>query len=86
MYQKAVDCEGLTRTAHNKRIFILRINLSYSGTILPFNFQKSQFQIISAFSMTINKFQGKTFKKAGILLRQTVFTVSCTSQQVDFDY
>jgi ATP-dependent DNA helicase PIF1 len=42
---------------------ITRINLTYSGTILPFNFQRSQFPIIAAFAMTINKSQKQTFEK-----------------------
>jgi hypothetical protein len=39
------------RTERYKRILIPRINLTYSGTILPFNFQRSQFPIITAFAM-----------------------------------
>jgi hypothetical protein len=59
MHRNAIDCEVLTGTERNKRIFIPRINLTYSGTgtILPFNFQRSQFLIIAAFAMTINKSQ-----------------------------
>jgi ATP-dependent DNA helicase PIF1 len=74
MHRNAIDCEVLTRTARNKRILIPRMNLTYSGTILPFNFQRTQFPIIPAFAMTINKSLGQTFEKIGILLRQPVFT------------
>jgi hypothetical protein len=77
MHRNAIDCEVLTGTERNKRIFIPRINLTYSGTILPFNFQRSQFPIIAAFAMTINKYQKQTFEKIAILLRQPVF--NCTS-------
>jgi hypothetical protein len=80
MHRNAIDCEVLTGTERNK---IPRINLTYSGTILPFNFQRSQFPIIAAFAMTINKSQKQTFEKIAILLRQPVF--NCTSQQVAFD-
>jgi hypothetical protein len=69
MHGQAIDCEVLTGTARNKRILIPRINLTYSGTILPFNFHRTQFPIISGVAMTINKFQGQTFEKFGILLR-----------------
>jgi hypothetical protein len=55
MHRNAIDCEVLTGTELNKRILIPRINLTYSGTIFPFNFQRSQFPIIAAFAMTINK-------------------------------
>jgi hypothetical protein len=71
MHHNAIDCEVLTGIERNKRILIPRINLTYSGSILPFNFQRSQFPIIAAFAMTI-------------LLRQPVF--NCTSQQVEFDH
>jgi hypothetical protein len=86
MNRNAIDCEVLTGTERNKRILILRINLTYSGTILPFNFQRSQFPIIlvDAFAITINKSQKQTFEKIAILLRQSVF--NCMSQQVEFDH
>jgi hypothetical protein len=85
MHRNAIDCEVLTGTERNKRILIPRINLTYSGTILLFNFQKSQFPIIAAFAMTINiRLKNKHSKKIAILLRQPVF--SCTSQQVEFDH
>jgi ATP-dependent DNA helicase PIF1 len=84
MHRNAIDCEVLTETKRNKSILIPRIHLTYSGTILPFNFQRSQFPIIAAFAMTINKSQKQTFEKIGILLREPVF--NCTSQQVEFDH
>jgi hypothetical protein len=48
MHRNAIDFEDLTGTERNKRILIPRKNLTYSGTILPFNFQRSQFPIIAA--------------------------------------
>jgi hypothetical protein len=84
MHRNAIDCEVLTGTERNKRILIPRINLTYSGTILPFSFQRSLFLIIAAFPMTVNKSQKETFEKIAILLRQPVF--NCTSQQVEFDH
>jgi hypothetical protein len=57
MHRNAIDFEDLTGTERNKKILIPRKNLTYSGTILPFNFQRSQFPIIAAIAMTINKSQ-----------------------------
>lgn len=74
LHHNTIDCEVLTGVARNKRILIPRINLTYSGTILPFDFQRTQFPIILAFAMTINKSQGQTFDRVGILLRRPVFT------------
>jgi hypothetical protein len=61
MHRNAIDCEVLTGTQRNKIILIPRINLTYSGTILLFNFHRSQFSIIAA--------QKQTFEKIAILLR-----------------
>ena len=63
MRRNAIDWEVLTGTERNKRILIPRINLTYSGTISPFNLQRTQFTIMPAFAMTINQSQGQTFKK-----------------------
>jgi hypothetical protein len=41
MHRNAIACEVLTGTARNKKILNPRI--TYSGTILPFNFQRTQF-------------------------------------------
>lgn len=74
LHRNAIDCEVITGLSRGKRILIPRINLTYSGTILPFDFQRTQFPIIPAFAMTINKAQGQTFGKVGVLLRRPVFT------------
>lgn len=74
LHNNTIDCEILTGVARNKRILIPRINLTYSGSILPFDFQRTQFPIIPAFAMTINKSQGQTFDRVGILLKTPVFT------------
>ena len=49
-----IDCEVLTGTACNKIILIPRINLTYSGTILPFNLQRTQSPVILALAMKIS--------------------------------
>jgi hypothetical protein len=35
MHRNAIDCEVFTGTERNKRILISRINLTYSGTVVP---------------------------------------------------
>ena len=54
MHHNAINCEVLTGTVLNKRILIPRINLTYSGIILPFNLQRTQSSIIPTLAMTIN--------------------------------
>jgi hypothetical protein len=62
MHRNAIDCEVLTGTERNKRILIPRINLTYSGTILLFNFQRSQFPITLVYKISLfvccRKFNG----------------------------
>lgn len=74
LHNNVIDCEVLTGIGRGRRILIPRINLTYTGTILPFDFQRTQFPVIVAFAMTINKSQGQTFDRVGILLRRPVFT------------
>lgn len=54
MHRNTIDWEVLIGTEHNKRMLISRINLTYSGIILPFNLQRTQIQILAEFAMTIN--------------------------------
>lgn len=74
LHNNAIDCEVLTGIGRSTRVLIPRINLTYTGEILPFSMQRTQFPIILAFAMTINKSQGQTFENIGILLRRPVFT------------
>ena len=43
MLCNAINCKVLTGNVRNKRILIPRINLTYSGTILSFNLQRTQY-------------------------------------------
>ena len=80
MHRNAIDCEVLTGTDGNKRILIPRINLTYSGTIISFNLQRTQFPIIPAFTMTVS-LKDKQFKKIGIFLnRPDLYMGNCMSQ------
>lgn len=49
LHTNSVECEVLTGMSSGKRILIPQINLTYSGTILPFDFQRRQFPIDSCF-------------------------------------
>lgn len=74
LHNNSIDCEVLNGVNAGKRVLIPRIHLTYSGTILPFSFRRTQFPIICAFAMTINKSQGQTFRKVAILLKEPVFS------------
>ena len=54
-------------------VFIHRVDLD-TNEDLPFTLKRRQFPVRLAFAMTINKSQGQTFDKIGILLREPVFS------------
>ena len=56
-----------------KTVFIPRIDLAPSDTDLPFVLKRRQFALRLAWSMTINKAQGQTFKKVGLYLDRPAF-------------
>ena len=53
-------------------VFIHRVDLD-TNEDLPFTLKRRQFPIRLAFAITINKSQGRTFDKIGILLREPFF-------------
>ena len=55
-------------------VIIPRIRLHPSDNDLPFVMERLQLPIRLAYAMTINKAQGQTFDKVGILLTRPVFT------------
>jgi len=73
MHRHCIDCEVLTGTSAGSRILIPRVLLRPSETLLPFSLQRQQFPIIPAFAMTINKAQGQSLSKVGVLLPAPVF-------------
>ncbi|XP_057760443.1 uncharacterized protein LOC130980819 [Arachis stenosperma] len=54
-------------------VFITRMNMIPSDTVIPFKFQRRQFSISLSFAMTINKSQGQTLSTVGLFLRRPVF-------------
>ena len=73
MHRNTTICEVLTGTVRNKRILIPRINLTYSGTILPFNLQRTQSPIILALAMKIS-LKDKHLKKLEFFLIGQIYT------------
>ena len=74
MHDHVLDCEVLSGEAIHSRVLIPRITLTPSDIFLPFEFERHQFPLRLALAMTINKAQGQTFNKVGLLLRQLVFS------------
>uniref|UniRef100_A0A914WKK2 ATP-dependent DNA helicase n=1 Tax=Plectus sambesii TaxID=2011161 RepID=A0A914WKK2_9BILA len=74
MHDHVLDCQVLSGEAKNKHVLIPRITLTPSDQYLPFAFERHQFPLHLALAMTINKAQGQTFSKVGLLLRRPVFS------------
>ncbi|XP_025631658.1 uncharacterized protein [Arachis hypogaea] len=55
------------------KVFITRMNMIPSDTVIPFKFQHRQFPVSLSFAMTINKSQGQTLSTVGLFLRHPVF-------------
>jgi hypothetical protein len=69
-----IDCEVATGSNKGSRVLIPRITLTPSDPFLPFQLRRHQFPIRLSFAMTINKSQGQTFDRLGLLLPQPVFS------------
>lgn len=72
-YENSIDCEVLTGACSKLRVLIPRIHLQPSDKVLPFSLQRTQFPIIPAFAITINKAQGQSIGTVGIYLPRPVF-------------
>ncbi|XP_072065703.1 uncharacterized protein [Arachis hypogaea] len=56
------------------KVFITRMNMIPSDTVIPFKFERRQFLVSLSFAMTINKSQGQTLSTVGLFLRRPVFS------------
>ena len=74
LHNHTIDCEVATGSNKECRTFIPRISLTSSDTFLSFKLRRRQFPIRLSFAMTINKSQGQTFNRLGLLLPQPVFS------------
>ena len=76
VFDKCIDKKLLQcRVVGSGRVVLIpRITFIPKPTEYPFEWQRRQFPVRSAFAMTINKSQGQTLKYAGIWLRGQVFT------------
>ena len=66
-------CEILTGVHKEDMVSLPRINMIYEGSDLPFTLTRKQFPVRLCFAITINKAQGQTFERVGVLLLDSVF-------------
>jgi len=74
MHTNYIDAEILTGDRAGDWVYITHMPMIPSDSDLPFKFQRKQFPIRLAFAMTINKSQGQTFDRFGLLLDRPCFS------------
>ncbi|XP_031124334.1 uncharacterized protein LOC116027048 [Ipomoea triloba] len=55
------------------KVLIARMTITPSDPRLPFKFNRRQFPLMLSYAMTINKSQGQTLSKVGLILKKPVF-------------
>ncbi|PIC11535.1 hypothetical protein B9Z55_029018 [Caenorhabditis nigoni] len=72
MGERVLRCAFISGPNEGGDVLILRIKLSFDSGI-PFVLQRRQFPVRPAFAMTVNKAQGQTFDRIGLLLDASIF-------------
>ena len=76
VFEKCIENKLLQcRVVETSRVVLIpRITFIPKMNEYPFEWQRRQFPVRTAFAMTINKSQGQTLRQAGVWLRGDVFT------------
>ncbi|EGT37482.1 hypothetical protein CAEBREN_25238 [Caenorhabditis brenneri] len=73
MGERVLGCELITGPRKGEAVLVPRITLTYD-TDIPFVLKRNQFPIRPACAMTVNKAQGQTFDRIGVLLDNPIFS------------
>ncbi|XP_029146885.1 uncharacterized protein [Arachis hypogaea] len=71
--KRVIKAKILPGTSMGQKFFIPRMTLTLSDHRIPFKFQRRQFPIMVSYGMTINKSQGQSLSRVGLLLKNHVF-------------
>lgn len=69
---RVLVCEHAVGSSKGFQVLIPRIDCYFSKN-LPFRLRRRQFPIRLSFAMTINKAQGQSFSKVGVVLPDPIF-------------
>ncbi|XP_057742953.1 uncharacterized protein LOC130961220 [Arachis stenosperma] len=69
-----LEAKNISGKNAGQKVFIPRMTLSPSDHRILFKFQRRQFPIMVSYAMTINKSQGQSLSKVGLILKKLVFT------------
>ena len=75
MKEHILECEVITPgVAYQKNVLIPRVdNIADLNAKTPYQLRRRQFPVRPCFAMTINKSQGQTFQKIGVMLDEDCF-------------
>ena len=71
--ERVLECVILTGAMKGQTLFVPRIPITMDESYWPWPWIRKQFPVQLAFAMTINKAQGQTLQRCGLLLDRTVF-------------
>ena len=71
--ERVLECVILTGAMKGQTLFVPRIPITMDESYWPWPWIRKQFPVQLAFAMTINKAQGQTLQRRGLLLDRTVF-------------
>ena len=74
IHKRVIEVEIITGFHSGKHHFLPKLVFEPSDSGLPFVLRRFQFPLRLAYCMTINKSQGQTFEKVGILLQKPCFS------------
>jgi hypothetical protein len=74
MKEHVLRCETIDGFHKGEHVLIPRFILDSDDFKLPVQFTRRQFPLRVSFAMTINKSQGQTFDRVGVMLEQPVFS------------
>jgi len=74
LYRRYIDAQIACGEYAGNTLLIPRIPMTPTDAGLPFTLSRRQFPVRPAFAMSINKSQGQTLDKVGILLDEPVFS------------
>lgn len=74
LHKNVIEIEITTGTHQSDRVFIQCIGMTPSPLDMPFTMRQQKFPLQLTFGMTINKSQGQTLSRIGVLLLSPIFS------------